>query len=216
MSPLIRILVLSLLLGGCSGKKVDENDPASLTQDAEEEIKNDHFQLAVDKLRVIKNKFPYSNYSIEAQLRIADVYFLQESYGEAALSYESFRDLHPKHEKVPYAMYKIAKSHFNDIPSTVARDLTPAQKSLDAYLEFLKKFPTAPEAEEAKKDATHVRDLLAEKELYIGDFYFKRAQLDSAKGRYSKIMDLYPGTPSATHAKEKLALISEKYPELKK
>ena len=61
----------------------------------------------IDKLKIIKNKYPYSKYALDASLRLADVYFLQESYTEAALAYESFRDLHPKHEKVPYAMFRI-------------------------------------------------------------------------------------------------------------
>ena len=60
-------------------------------------------------MKTIKNKFPYSNYATEAQLKIADVYYMQESYGEAAVAYEAFRDLHPKHEKVPYAMFRIGE-----------------------------------------------------------------------------------------------------------
>jgi hypothetical protein len=48
---------------------------------------------------------------------------------------------------------------------------------------------------------------LAEKELYIGDFYFKREVYDSAKPRYKKIVELYPETPSAKMAEEKLARI---------
>src|SRR5437870_1063058 len=89
---------LSGTLVGCSGKAIDENDPGALYGEAEEDIKNDHYQIAIDKLRAIKNKYPYSKFAVDAQLRIADVYFLQESWGEAATSYEAFRDLHPKHE----------------------------------------------------------------------------------------------------------------------
>ena len=176
-------------------------------KEAEEEIKSDHYQIAIDKLRTIKNKFPYSKYAIDAQLRIADVYFMQESYTESAGAYESFRDLHPKHEKVGYAMFKTAKSYFNDIPSTVARDMTPARKALDAYTDFLRRFPSAPESEEARKDTATVRGLLAEKELYVANFYFHRDFYDSAKPRYKKIIELYPETPAAKTAEERLAKI---------
>ena len=44
---------------GCSGKEINESDPASVYNDAEEDIENDRFQLALDKLRKVKNKFPY-------------------------------------------------------------------------------------------------------------------------------------------------------------
>ncbi len=62
----ILLLFLCLQLWGCSGKSVDENDPKALFEDAEESIKGDQYQIAIDKLRMIRNKFPYSKYSIEA------------------------------------------------------------------------------------------------------------------------------------------------------
>ncbi|MGK5082227.1 outer membrane protein assembly factor BamD [Bdellovibrionota bacterium FG-1] len=201
---------LPLMLTGCSGKPVDETDPASLFQDAEDEIKSDHYQIAIDKLRTIKNKFPYSKYSIDAQLRIGDVLFLQESFSEAAATYEIFRDLHPKHDKVAYAVFRIGKSYFNDIPDPLSRDLTPAQKALDAYNDLLKRFPNAPEAAEAKKDAAHTRDVLAAKELYIGDFYFKRDFLEAAKPRYEKVVTTYPETESAKRARAQIAEIDKR------
>lgn len=197
-------------LYGCASKTVNPDDPVALLADAEEEIKSDHFQIGLEKLRVIRNRFPYSKASIEAQLRMADVYFLQEAYPEAAAAYEAFVDLHPKHEKVHYAMFRIAKAYFNDIPSPIARDMSSAQRSLDAYSEFLHRFPAAPEAAEAKQDIAHVRSLLAEKEMYIGDFYFSRGQLKAAKPRYLKVIELYPDTKAAELAKEKVAKIDGK------
>jgi outer membrane protein assembly factor BamD len=208
-AALILTLGSSYWFSGCSSAPVGDNEPERLYKDAEDDIQSDHFQLAVEKLKTIRNKFPYSSFATEAQLKIADVYFLQESYAEAALAYEAFRDLHPKHPKVPYAMFKTAKSYFNDAPGTVARDLTTVQKALDAYNDFLKKFPEAPEAKEAKQDVVEARRLLSEKELYVGNFYFKRDFYDSAKPRYKKILDLYPETAAAKEAKEKILKIEE-------
>jgi outer membrane protein assembly factor BamD len=209
LAPIALIGGLAATQLGCSGKSVEENDPSALLKEAEEDVKSDHYQIAIEKLRSIKNKFPYSNYATEAQLRIADVYFLQESYGEAAVAYEAFRDLHPKHEKVPYAMFRTGKAYFNDIPGTIARDMTPANKALEAYSEFLKRFPNAPESADARKDLAEIRRLLAEKELYIANFYFKRDFYDSAKPRYKKILDTYPETAAANEAREKLARIEK-------
>ena len=189
---------------GCSGKAVDENDPGALYGEAEEEIKSDHFQLAVDKLRAVKNKFPYSKFSVDAQLRLADVYFMQESYAEAAAAYESFRDLHPKHEKAPYAMFRVGKSYFNDIPNPISRDMTPAQKALDGYQEFLHRYPQATDAAEAQKDVAQIRKLLAEKELYIANFYFKREFFESALPRFKKVIETYPETDAAKEAQGKV------------
>lgn len=191
-------------LSGCSGKSVDESDPAVMYKDAEDEISSDHYQIAIDKFKTIRNKFPYSKYAVDAQLRIADVYFLQESYPEAAAAYETFRDLHPKNEKIEYALFRIAKSYYKDIPDPIARDMATAQKAVDAYKDFLKRYPSVSESEEARKDLSDSRFKLAQKELYIADFYFKRAFYSSAKMRYQKIIELYSDTPTVTVAKRKL------------
>lgn len=206
------LAVLALLSGlsGCAGKEVSENDPADLFQAAEVDIESSHYLMALDKLRSIKNKFPYSRYSLQAQLRIADVYFLQESFAEAAASYEAFVELHPKHEKSGYALFRSAKSYFNDTPSTVSRDLSSAQKATEAYNEFLRRFPQAPEANEAREDLAKARNILAEKELSIGNFYDHRDLPNAARPRYQKVVDLYPETQAAASARKKLSKIDSK------
>jgi outer membrane protein assembly factor BamD len=199
---------LGVFMSSCSSEAVIESDPAALYKDAEEDIKSDRYQLALDKLKMVKNKFPYSKYAVDAQLRIADVYFMQELYPEAASNYETFRDLHPKHERIGYAMFRIAKSYFIDMPRNVARDLTSAQKCVDAYNDFLRRFPSAPEAAEANKDLESARSELADKELYIANFYLKHNFYESAKPRFQKVIDIYPETTAAAEAQKKMAIVN--------
>ena len=193
----------------CSEAATKKDDPAELFKEAEQEISNDHYMLAIDKLREVKNKFPYSKYAVEAQLRLGDVYFLQESFSEAASTYEAFRDLHPKHEKVSHALFRAGKSHFNETPDEVSRDLSAANQSLRVYAEFLRKFPSDPNANEARKDVATLEERLAEKTFRIAEFYFKRKQLLAAKARYAEIIEQYPQTLVAKTAKTRAAKCEE-------
>ena len=197
-------------LGGCSGKKIEDADPGDLYKMAEEDIANDQYLLALEKLKLVRNKYPYSKFATQAQLKIADVYYLQESYIEAAAAYESFNDLHPKNDKVDYAMFRAAESYFNDIPSPIARDLTPAKKAEDAFNEFLKRFPGDAEAPKARAHLELARTALAEKELYIGNFYYHEDQYESAKRRYEKLLMMYPETKFAAKARDRLAATEQK------
>lgn len=199
------VLAVSLSLAGCSGSSINPDDPADLYKDAQAEIEAEHYQIALDKLRVIKNKFPYSKYSVDAELRIADVLMLQETYLEAAQSYETFRDLHPKHERADYAIFRAGKAYYLDTPDLVARDMTSGHKALETLSEYLSRYPNSKDAPEAKKLSDDIRNRIASKELYVADFYEKRESPDSARGRYQKIVEQYPGTESAKQAKEKLA-----------
>ena len=210
IARLLWIAPLLIALAACGGKVVDPNDPESLYKEAESEIETDHYQLALDKFRAVKNKFPYSQWAVSAQLRIADVYYMQESFAEAALAYEAFKDLHPKHERVGYAMFRLAKAHEGDMPGNVARDLTPGQRALDSYNDYLRRFPNAPETQEAREAVARIRGTLSEKELYIGNFYYRQSAYDSARSRYRKLLELYPESPHAKEAQEKLASIDKR------
>jgi len=194
---------------GCSGKEIADGDPAALMQEAEKDIESDRLALAIEKLRLVRNKHPYSNLAIDAHLRIADVYFLQEEWAEAAAQYDSFRELHPKHEKVSYALFRTAKSYFNDSPSNVARDQSSAIKARTHYEEYVRKFPSGKESDDARKDLADARKKLSEKELYIANFYFKRDFYDSAKTRYEKLIEAFPESEAAAEAKEKLDWIAK-------
>ncbi len=199
-------------LWACSGRKVNENDPADLFQEAESEIKSDRYIIAIEKLRVIKNKFPYSSFSSKAQLRIADVYFLQDSFLEAAVAYETFRDLHPKHESSAYAFYRTAESYLLDAPSNPARDLTSLSLALQNFERFLKTYPSDERTAQARTKIQEIRVRLASKELLIANFYERTNVPSSAIRRYRKVTELYPETPQAAEAHDRLAQLEVKTP----
>ncbi len=200
---------------GCSSTPTaqPEPDPTVLYKEAEEDFKHDHFQIAIEKFRIVKNRFPYSKVAVDAALRIGDVLFEQELFGDAALAYENFRDLHPKNERTPYAMFRIGKSYLNDTPRPVSRDIASATKAADAFGQLIRRFPDAKETQDAKVDLLDARNLLAEKEIYIGDFYVRAKETGAAKPRYQKVIDQFGDTPSAKIAQSKLEKITPSQPK---
>ncbi len=189
---------------GCSSKSVNESDPKSMYEDADQDIGNDRYLLALDKLRVIKSKFSYSTYGALAQLRIADVYFLQESFPEAASAYETFVELYPKNLKAAYALFRAGESYFKDIPANTARDLRSADSTISTFNQYLKKFPGGEYTKQAIDMKTQAYNKLAEKEYQVGEFYVRREKPDSAKIRFQKIIDQFPDSSWAPKAKEAL------------
>ncbi len=207
MKSIFRILALStfcislLFQPGCSSKKVNENDPKEMYEDAQDDISNDRYLLALDKLRIIKNKFAYTSFGSLSQLRIADVYFLQESFPEAASAYETFVELYPKHEKAPYALFKAGESQFLDIPTNIARDLKSAENAISTLDLYRAKYPNGEFFQKASEMRQQAFNSLAEKELSIAEFYIKRKKPDSARLRLNKILDNFSSSSSAEKAK---------------
>lgn len=207
MAALVLTPAVAIGVAGCAGGDINDGNPEELYKDAEEDIENDRYLQAQEKLQTLKNRFPYSKYSVLAKLRLADVYFLEESFAEAAANYESFVELHPKNERAAYAQFRTGESYFKDSPENVSRDVTSAKRALSAFQTFLKRFPNDPQTSVARERIIDINRILAEKELYVADFYYKRDFFDSAEGRYSNILKLYPDTPAAKTAGEKLQFI---------
>ena len=67
-----------------------------------------NYAEAIGIFQSIIDNYPYSDYAVRSELRIADVYFEQRKYEEALSYYRDFSDLHPQHEQVPYTLLRAA------------------------------------------------------------------------------------------------------------
>lgn len=196
------ILMIGALWSGCATKSINESSPKEMYDDANQDISNDRFLLALDKLRIVKSKFSYSNYGALAQLRMGDVYFLQESYPEAAAAYETFVELYPKNEKAAYALFRAGEAYYNDIPSTVQRDMRSAESAISSFTLYIKKYPTGESIEKAKEFKKKAYNKLAGKEMEVAEFYIRRKKPDAARIRLQKLLDQYGESEYAPKAKE--------------
>lgn len=189
-------LVLMMLWGlfGCSsGEKYDTSTAEGAFQRAEHFEKSRRFDEAIMYFNQVKNQHPYSRLATEAELRVADIYFNRQSYVEAQSAYQVFKELHPRHPRIDYVTYRLGMSFFNQLPSTIDRDLSLAHRALIYFEEVLHSYPTseyAPKAAESRQEALR---MLAEKELYIANFYFVRKRYDSALRRFEGLIQSYPG-----------------------
>lgn len=186
------LLVFALFVGCTSAEKYDTSTPEGAFKQAEELEKDELYEEAIAKFSDVKNKFPYSKLSTEAELRIADIHYKREAFIEAASAYQLFKEFHPKHPKSDYVTFRLAMSYFNQLPSTIDRDLSVAEKAILYFDEVLSSYPNSEYAAEAREKKYKALKMLAEKEMYIADFYAKRGMYDSALGRYETVLKRYP------------------------
>ncbi|MNJ93513.1 Outer membrane protein assembly factor BamD precursor [compost metagenome] len=203
-------MVVGLLVSACSSVEKNSNTPEGAFAIAQEYDNGERYEEALRRYTDIKNKFPYSNYATKSELAMADVYYKQESYAEAQVSYQMFKDLHPTHSQIDYVQFRIGMSYFNQLPSTVDRDLTLANDAILNLTDLIKKFPNSEYVPEAKEKRTAAIKMLAEKEEYIADFYFKRKIYGSALGRYEGLYKNYGGLGFESKALSRAAISAAK------
>ena len=187
------LLLITAFAVGCStADKYDTSTPEGAFKQAEEYEKDERYEEAIQKFSEVKNKHPYSRFATEAELRIADLQFSRESYIESAAAYQLFREFHPKHPRVDYVTYRLGLSYFNQLPGTIDRDLSVAEKAILYFDEVVNMYPNSEHLADAKQKRQDSLRMLAEKEMYIANFYAKRDMFESALKRYEFLIKTYP------------------------
>ena len=171
------------------------------------------YELALDKFNYVKSKFPLTRYAIEADLEIANTYFLKGEYKGAIAAYESFRELHPENKNLPYVTYRIGESYFADAPGSIDRDLMSIKKGIQVYEDLINQYPRSQYVKEAREQIIAGKEKLAQKEIYIADFYTRKGDYGAAASRLQKVVDLYRDSDLASEAAYKMG---EAYLKLKK
>lgn len=182
---------LVIFFGCGTPKQEGKTDAEILYKEAVYLTEKGRYIMATEKVNQLKTRYPYSFYATHAELLQADILFLQENYIEAAAAYILFRDFHPRHEKMPYVIWRIAQSYFNQLPTTFDRDLSPGYLAIKYFKEVQQKFPGSDRAKQAGEELEKVRDMFKSKEMYIADYYFRTGGYTSAIFRYKKILDQY-------------------------
>jgi outer membrane protein assembly factor BamD len=185
----MKLLSILFLLISCAIERPAGSSEAEVLYKEAIAFKNDgHYLAALEKINQIRSKHPYSYFATHAELLNADILFLQENFIESAAAYSLFKTVHPTFDNLPYVVFKMAESYYNQLPGTYDRDLTMASEAIKNYRDLIKNYPTSPFVEESTKKIKECENMLAQKEKYIGDFYFKTGEYDSARYRFLEIL----------------------------
>lgn len=150
----------------------------------------DHL-AALEGFQIVVENYPYSEYATLAQLKIADIHFDRHRWEEAASFYQEFVELHPGHEQIPYALYRGGMSWFHQMLEP-DQDQTATQQAIAQFQVLLERYPESRLAGEALARKREAEDRLAQADVMVGDFYFRKGEYHSALRRYQQAISLYP------------------------
>ncbi len=183
------------LLNGCALWdwlfKEEEKTPEQLMSEGMEDFRKGKYEEATEIFQKIKDRYPYSKFALEAELRMADSLFNRDQYLEAFDAYGEFEKLHPKNPNIPYVIYQRGMCHFNQM-STVDRDQSNTLKAKDEFERLVRRFRRSKYANMARRKIRECYINLAEHELYVGNFYFKMKKYRTAMSRYLYLIENYP------------------------
>jgi outer membrane protein assembly factor BamD len=195
-------VLLPVLEVSCAstGSRGPVNTVEDMYAQAMDNLKNNLYPEALDGFETIKARFPYSKFAALADLRIADTHYERQSYVEAIDAYRNFLKYHPTHGEAPYAMFRIAEAYqqqmptdFFILPPSAEKDQATTKLAISAFRDMLTRYPTSEYAEKAQTKLDQCRRRLADHEMYVARFYFKRDKWLASALRAEGVLRDYGG-----------------------
>jgi len=193
---ILPVFLSFLLLSGCSSwnifgkREPSQATPESIYALASEEYQNGDYKSARQYFMRVKEEYPLHDMAVLAEIGIADSYYSDKEYAEAQDAYSDFISLHPVNENVPYAMYQIGMCHYNQMEA-IDRDQTETIEARKEWEKLISRYPESKFSIMAEKMLKDVKRRLAEREFYVGSFYFTQGKYKAALARFEKIASEY-------------------------
>ena len=221
----IILTVLALTLTGCSSsdddiEKVPDKSAQSLFVDARTALDNGLYQKAIQILGAIDSRFPFGPISHQVQLDLIYAYYKSGNAGQGIALTDRFLRLNPNNSNVDYVYYMRAlinisteENLFQDLAGIDRTDRDP-EASRSAFKDFksiVTDYPDSKYAADARKRMIAIKSRLAQYEIAVAKYYFKREAYASAANRGRYIVEYFAPSPEIEQA---LEIMIESYDKL--
>ncbi len=223
--PLFAALMVSFLVSGCAlwpfGGDDDEGveDPESSEQElyrtSQRYLRSGNYTTAISHLEHLEARFPFGRYAEQAQLELIYARHMSLDHDAARNAADRFIRLHPNHDNVDYAYYLKGLASYNKSANLFDRFVTtdPSKRDMssvrEAYAEFaqlLARYPSSQYVPDSKQRMVHLRNVLAQSELHVADYYMRRGAYMAANNRARYVLDNFS---QSTAVPDALAVMAE-------
>ena len=175
---------------------------------AREALDNSDYAVAITRYDTLIARYPFSDYSTQAELE--RIYAQYKSYkpDEAATGADRFLRSHPRHPSADYVMYLKGCADFNRdeglldtvMPNSSKRDIGNQRRAFEDFALLVQRYPNSRYFGDARRRMLYARNRIADHELSVAQFYVTRGAYVAAAKRATDIITEYPGAPATAEA----------------
>jgi outer membrane protein assembly factor BamD len=234
VSPSIRhslrvlvVLLLALSLGACSWfhkrDNIDTMPVGALYNQAHTSLENADYASAIKAYQRLIARFPSGDYNEQAQLELAYAQYKDGDSDDAYATVKRFIKTYPANKHVDYAYYLRGLINFDRTTGFMdrisrseeaesRRDQAYNLESFDDFAELSRRFPDSAYAADARQRMIYLRNVLAQYEINVAEFYLFNRVYVGAANRAQYVIEHYQQAPQTGDA---LAILTRSYLALK-
>lgn len=211
---LLFILCLVGFLAACStttepSEAYKDEKPHQVYQQGVVALRDNNYSEAIKRFEALDVQYPFGADTERAQLFLMYAYYMQEDYALASAAADRYIRMHPTSNDVDYAYYMKGLSDYNQnlgplerffTIDLAKRDLTQIKKAYTDFSALLIQFPTSRYAPAAHQYLIYLRNIMANHDLQVGQYYYNRRAYVAAANRASNIVAHYQGSPAVLDA----------------
>ena len=148
---------------------------------------------AAKKFNEAELLFPQSEWAPKSALMAAYSYYSYNYYGDSIYELEQFIKKYPKDERISYANFLLAMCYYQSIVDE-KKDLEPLLKARDKFIYVVENYPNTDFAMDAKFKLDLIKEILASKEVYLGNYYIQKGKWIAAINRFKIVINDYDTT----------------------
>src|ERR1700676_1526807 len=104
---------LCALLSACSLRKPPTGE--DYYQQAQLNFANKEYAAAIENYQYVVDKYPFSPYAEESEMKIGLAYYKEKEYAQAVAALDDFQRMHPTSKNLQLVSYYIAMSYFDQV-----------------------------------------------------------------------------------------------------
>ncbi|MDM7464368.1 MAG: outer membrane protein assembly factor BamD [Tepidimonas taiwanensis] len=205
-------LCAALLVGCASQPEKDVTagwSPNKLYAEAMDERNAGNFDRAIQLFEKLEGRAAGTPLAQQAQLEKAFAYYKSGEPAQAIATLDRFIKLHPASPALDYALYLKGLVNFNDNLGLFGfisqqdlseRDQKAAKDSFEAFKELVERFPDSRYAPDARQRMTYIVNSLAQYEVHVARYYYRRGAYVAAINRAQTALKDYQNVPAAEEA----------------
>lgn len=185
-----------LLAAGCSWLKPTPSPilPADeLYKLGEENLETRLYADARQNFTKIVERYPESPFAPRARFLLGEAYYREAEFAKAIKEFEVFMSFYPRHQIADLVQYRLAMGYYDQM-KPIEQDQSVTTKAIDQFKALVKEYPESRYATDALAKIDVCRGRLAQKELWVANYYFTQGNPGAARQRLELILKEYPRT----------------------
>jgi outer membrane protein assembly factor BamD len=167
--------------------------PEDLYQLGETEMQKRRYEEARTQFRIITERHPNSSYAPRARFLIGEAFYREAEFAKAIKEFEVFLSFYPRHQIADLVQYRLAMGYYDQI-KPIEQDQTLAGKALEQFKKLVKEYPESRYATDSLAKIDICRGRLAQKEVWVANYYFTQGNPSAARQRLELVLREYPRT----------------------